>query len=186
VTPSSTLRADTVVRSSDEGDLPIIHRIYGHHVVHGLASFEETPPDLDDLGRRRQALVAAGFPYLVAERRGQVLGYAYAGPYRPRSAYRYAVEDSVYVAPDAVGAGVGRELLRQLIVRCETLGKRQMMAVIGDSANHASIRLHAQLGFRHVGTIEAIGFKHGRWVDSVLMQRPLGPGSSTRPETLSG
>lgn len=173
-----------MVRPVEAADLDAIQRIYAHHVLRGLASFEETPPDAAELTRRWRAIVDAGLPYLCVGDRGagSLLGYAYAGPYRPRSAYRFAVEDSVYVAPDAVGRGVGRSLLRALIDICAGLGKRQMIAVIGDSGNEASVGLHRACGFTLVGTFQAIGFKHGRWVDSVLMQRALGPGGGTLPE----
>jgi L-amino acid N-acyltransferase YncA len=172
-----------VVRPVEAADLDAIQRIYAHHVLHGLASFEETPPDVAELARRWRAIVDAGLPYLCVEDRGagSLLGYAYAGPYRPRSAYRFTVEDSVYVAPGAGGRGVGRSLLRALIDICGGLGKRQMIAVIGDSGNEASVGLHHACGFTLVGTFRAIGFKHGRWVDSVLMQRALGQGDSSLP-----
>jgi L-amino acid N-acyltransferase YncA len=171
-----------LVRDSVPEDLAAIERIYAHHVRHGLASFEEIPPSREELARRRENLLSQGFPYLVAEAGEKVLGYSYAGPYRPRSAYRFSAENSVYVAPGAERRGIGRLLLETLIARCTAEGLRQMIAVIGDSANQGSIGLHAALGFRLVGTIEAVGFKHGSWVDSVLMQRPLGPGSSLPPE----
>lgn len=170
-----------VVRPAAVSDIDAIQRIYAHHVLHGLASFEETPPDAVELTRRWRAIVDAGLPYLCAVTDGAVTGYAYAGPYRPRSAYRFTVEDSVYVAPDHAGRGIGRALLRQLIEICIDLGKRQMIAVIGDSGNVASIALHRACGFELTGTFRAIGFKHNRWVDSVLMQRPLGPGASSSP-----
>lgn len=170
------------VRDSVDSDLASIELIYAHHVRHGLGSFEEEPPSRDELARRRADVLARGLPYLVAvDAAGTVLGYAYAGPYRTRSAYRYTVENSVYVAPWAGRQGVGRALLAALIARCEAAGFRQMVAVIGDSGNVGSIGLHAALGFRRVGTLEAIGWKHGRWVDSVLMQRALGPGGETPP-----
>jgi phosphinothricin acetyltransferase len=172
----------TRVRDSAPEDLPAIERIYAHHVRHGLGSFEEIPPAREELARRRENVLAQGFPYLVAEADSDILGYAYAGQYRPRSAYRFSAENSVYVAPGAERRGVGRLLLETLIARCTAAGLRQMIAVIGDSANAGSIGLHAALGFRLVGTIEAVGFKHGRWVDSVVMQRPLGPGSSFPPD----
>ncbi len=163
------------------GDMAAIQRIYAHHVLTGYASFEETPPDVVEITRRWTALTDAGLPYICAVERDQVLGYAYAGPYRPRSAYRFCVEDSIYLAPDAVGRGIGRALLTALIARCTEIGKRQMIAVIGDSGNLASIELHRACGFRAVGTFTAIGFKHGRWVDSALMQRALGPGADVLP-----
>jgi L-amino acid N-acyltransferase YncA len=158
-----------------------IHAIYAHWVLHGLASFEEVPPDEAEMNRRRLAIQELGMPYLVAEDGGSVLGFAYAGPYRPRSAYRYTAEDSVYVAPDAQGRGVGRRLLGEVIRRCEALGRRQLLAIIGDSGNDASIGLHEALGFRRVGVFQSPGFKFGRWVDTVLMQRALGPGDSSLP-----
>jgi phosphinothricin acetyltransferase len=170
------------IRPAAEADIEAVQRIYAHHVLTGLASFEETPPDAAELTRRWRAIVDAGLPYLCAVGAdGALVGYAYAGPYRPRSAYRFTVEDSVYVAPGASGRGIGRSLLRQLIDICAGLGKRQMIAVIGDSGNTASIALHRACGFELTGTFHAIGFKHGRWVDSVLMQRALGPGSTTQP-----
>jgi L-amino acid N-acyltransferase YncA len=169
------------VRPAAEDDIAAIARIYGHHVVHGLASFEETPPTTDEMARRRADIVARGYPYLVAVAGDEVLGYAYCSQYRPRSGYRHSVEDSIYVAPGRGGAGIGSLLLAPLIDAATALGARQMIAVIGDSANQASVRLHARFGFRMAGTLEAVGFKLGRWVDSVLMQRPLGSGSSTLP-----
>lgn len=171
------------IRPAAVADFDAIQRIYAHHVLHGLASFEETPPDAAELTRRWCAIVDAGLPYLCATdaASGALVGYAYASPYRARSAYRFSVEDSVYVAPGEAGRGIGRALLRQLIEICANLGKRQMIAVIGDSGNAASIALHRACGFELTGTFQAIGFKHGRWVDSVLMQRALGPGSTSQP-----
>ncbi len=170
------------LRDATEADIAAIHRIYAHHVLHGFGSFEEVPPDEDELLRRRRDIVARGLPYIVAEIDGRIAGYAYAGPYRMRSAYRHSVEDSIYVAPQAQRQGVGRVLLAELITRCTALGYRQMVAVIGDSANHGSIGVHTAQGFVIVGRLPAIGFKHGRWVDSVVMQRPLGEGQTTLPE----
>jgi phosphinothricin acetyltransferase len=170
------------VRDSREADLEAIAGIYAHHVTHGLGSFEETPPSREELAQRRADVLARGLPYLVCvDAAGTLLGYAYAGAYRTRSAYRYTVENSVYVAPEAARRGVGSALLAALIERCEAAGFRQMVAVIGDSANAGSIGLHAALGFRRVGTLEAIGWKHGRWVDGVLMQRALGGGGASPP-----
>lgn len=173
-----------IVRDSTDADLPAIQAIYGHHVATGGGSFEYEPPELAEMTRRRAAILDGGYPYLVAAdpATGAVLGYCYAGPYRPRRAYRFTVEDSVYVAADAMGRGVGIALLTELIGRCEALGFRQMIAVIGDSANHGSIKLHRKMGFREVGTFKDIGFKFGRWLDSVIMQRTLGPGGDSLPE----
>jgi phosphinothricin acetyltransferase len=172
---------EPAVRPSTEADLPAIQAIYGHHVLHGTASFEEVPPELAEMARRRDTILARGLPYLVAESEGRVLGYAYAAPYRMRSAYRFTLEDTVYVAADALGRGTGRLLLRAVLAQAEAAGHRQMLAMIGDSTNRASIALHAAAGFRHVGTFAAVGFKFGRWLDVVMMQRPLGPGDTTLP-----
>ena len=169
------------IRPVRPDDIAAITRIYAHAVQHGTASFELDPPDLKEMTRRLEALNADGFPYLVADVESEIVGYAYAGPYRARPAYRFTVEDSVYIAPDAQGQGLGRLLLERLIVESEARGYRQMIAVIGDSAQHASIALHAALGFRMIGTFEAVGWKFDRWLDSVLMQRALGPGDSTTP-----
>ncbi len=147
----------------------------------GLASFEEVPPTVDEMRRRFDDVAAHGLPYLAAELDGRLAGYGYCTLYRTRSAYRYALEDSVYVDKDAQGRGIGRSLLADLIARCEDKGYRQIIAVIGDSANAASIGLHESLGFLRVGTLRSTGFKFGRWVDSVLMQRPLGPGDGSPP-----
>jgi L-amino acid N-acyltransferase YncA len=173
--------AAPTIRPSRDADVAAIAAIYGHHVLHGVASFEEVPPDPDEIARRRAAILAHGLPYLVAERGGRVIGYSYAGLFRPRSGYRFTVEDSIYIDPAEVGRGVGRALLEPLIVRCSERGHRQMVAVIGGSETIASIRLHAALGFMHAGLLPAIGFKLGRWVDVVLMQRALGPGAGTLP-----
>jgi L-amino acid N-acyltransferase YncA len=158
-----------------------IQAIYAQWVLHGLASFEEVPPEGAEMERRRLAIQDLGLPYLVAEENGAVLGFAYAGPYRPRSGYRFTVEDSVYVAPWAHGRGIGGHLLSEVIARAESAGQRQMLAIIGDSGNAASIGLHEALGFRRVGVFQSVGFKFGRWVDTVLMQRPLGPSDSILP-----
>jgi L-amino acid N-acyltransferase YncA len=170
-----------LLRDARAQDIEEIQAIYAHYVRTGLATFEETVPDAAELERRRAGLERQGFPYLVVERGGNVLGYAYASHYRTRSAYRHTVEDSVYVDPGAQRQGIGRVLLEALIERCTSLGYRQMVAVIGDSANAGSIGIHAALGFRTIGTLPAVGFKLGRWVDSVLMQRPLGSGSAAPP-----
>jgi L-amino acid N-acyltransferase YncA len=169
------------LRPASEADLAAIQAIYAHHVMTGFASFEEVAPDLAEMTRRFQAIGQVGLPYLVAVEGSEILGYAYAGPYRPRSAYRFTCEDSIYLAPGAEGRGLGRALLAQLIADCTERGLRQMIAVIGDSANLASIGVHRALGFEMTGTFHAVGFKFGRWVDSVLMQRALGPGSSSTP-----
>ena len=170
------------IRDARATDLDAVQAIYAHHVRHGLASFEETPPDLPEMQRRYGATAAAGLPYLVAELEGKVRGYAYAGPYRTRPAYRFSLEDTVYVEAGYEGRGLGSALLEALVARCEELGYRRMVAVIGDSDNHASIRLHARLGFRECGVIPSVGFKFGRWVDSVLMERPLGSGDTSLPD----
>lgn len=167
---------DVMLRPCREDDLPAVTAIYAHAVTTGRASFELDPPDEAEMGRRRAALVAGGYPYLVAARAGVVVGYAYAGAYRTRPAYRGTVENSVYVRPDQAGRGLGRRLLARLIDEAEAAGFRQMVAVIGDSRNAASIALHAALGFRHVGVLTSVGWKHGTWLDTVLMQRALGPG----------
>ena len=171
------------VRSAAQGDLAAIQAIYAHHVLHGLASFEEVPPDLQEMRRRHQAIAARGLPYLVAAERGEILGYGYCAPYRSRSAYRYALEDSVYVKDGHFGKGIGSRILGDLVRICEGLDYRQVIAVIGDSGNAASIALHARHGFVRIGTLRSTGYKFGRWVDSVLMQRPLGPGDGTPPAT---
>ena len=168
-------------RPAAPADLAAIQAIYAHHVLHGLASFEEEPPSLDEMRRRHDDCVGRGLPWLVADFAGSVAGYGYCSPFRARPAYRYTLEDSVYVRQDALGKGVGSAILRELIVRCEALGYRQLVAVIGDSANAASINLHARLGFVRAGMLRSSGFKFGRWVDSVTMQRPLGAGDASRP-----
>ena len=170
------------VRDASDADVAAITDIYAHHVRTGLGSFEEVPPAVDEIARRRAEVLARNLPYLVAmSGAGAVLGYAYASVYRARSAYRFSVEDSIYIAPDSAGRGIGRALLAALVARCSEAGFRQMVAVIGDSGNAGSIALHERLGFRRVGLLPAIGYKHGRWVDSVLMQRELGEGAATLP-----
>ena len=170
------------IRSSSEGDVAAIAAIYGYHVLHGLASFEEIPPEPAEIARRRRDVLSLGLPYLVAERSNHVLGYCYAAPYRSRSAYRFTLEDSIYVDQAEVGRGLGRALLAGLLDRCSELGYRQMVAVIGGSDTWPSLRLHAGLGFARTGVLPAVGFKFGHWVDIVLMQRALGLGSTTAPE----
>jgi phosphinothricin acetyltransferase len=174
------------VRSAADADLPAVQAIYAHHVLHGSASFETVPPDLAEMARRHAEITGRGMPYLVAEVGGEILGYAYAGPYRPRAAYRFTLEDSVYVAEGAAGRGVGRRLLDRLIADATALGYRQMLAVIGDSGNLGSIVLHQRAGFTHLGTLQSVGFKFGRWLDVVLMQRALGTGDTEVPEAPPG
>lgn len=183
---SSTADRGITVRDATPEDMPAVAAIYGYEVETGVATFEEEAPSSDELERRRQGIVAMGLPYIVATIDGQVAGYSYASSYRPRPAYRYTVEDTVYVGRSARGRGVAEVLLRALVERCEAAGRRQMVAVIaitGDPAESPSVALHAKLGFRRVGTVEGAGFKLGRWVDTVLMQRTLGAGASTLPDT---
>lgn len=176
--PPPTLR----IRPSTDADIATIAAIYGHHVLHGTASFETEAPDIEEMRRRRADILAKGYPYIVAEDgEGGVIGYAYVSAYRPRAAYRNTVENSIYIRHDAARRGIGRLLLTELILRCEALGLRQMIAVVGDSANIASVRLHEALGFRLIGTLASVGRKHGRWLDSVLLQRALGEGDGTPP-----
>jgi len=173
------------IRPATPADIPVITAIYADAVTHGTASFELEAPDDAEMARRQRALLDNGYPYIVAENDRTVLGYAYAGPYRPRSAYRFSVEDSIYVHPKAWRGGVGRALLECLIDAATQRGFRQMIAVIGDSAQTPSIELHRAFGFRLVGNIENVGFKFGRWLDSVLMQRALGPGATTKPSAIA-
>jgi phosphinothricin acetyltransferase len=169
------------VRPSTEGDLGAIAMIYTHHVTHGLGSFETEAPSLEEIARRRRAVIDGDLPYLVADCDGGIAGFAYATPHRARPGYRNTVEDSVYVSPSYNRKGIGRALLSGVITTCETAGLRQMVAVIGDSGNDASVRLHSACGFTVVGTLTAVGLKHGRWVDTVIMQRALGDGARTLP-----
>lgn len=169
------------LRAPAPSDIPAITAIYDHAVRHGTASFELDPPDETEMLRRMRSLVDGGYPYLVAEIDGRIAGYAYAGPYRPRRAYRFSVEDSVYIDPAMHRRGVGRGLLYRLILESEARGFRQMIAIIGDSAHSSSIELHRSAGFRLIGTIENVGYKFDRWLDSVVMQRALGPGATTAP-----
>jgi L-amino acid N-acyltransferase YncA len=172
---------EIAIRPAAAADVGAITRIYAHAVLTGTATFEIDPPDEAEMARRLHTLSASGHPYLVAEAGADVLGYAYAGPYRARPAYYWSVEDSIYVAPGAVRRGVGRALLARLIDDAAARGFRQMIAVIGDSSQIPSIELHRVLGFALIGTLVSVGFKHGRWLDTVLMQRPLGPGGTTAP-----
>ncbi len=169
------------LHEAEDADLPAIREIYAHHVLHGLASFEEEPPDLAEIGRRVAEVRTGGLPFLVAVLDGRPAGFAYARPFRPRPGYRFTVEDSVYVPPGLEGRGLGRTLLSALIEHCTAAGYRQMVAVIGDSGNKPSIGLHLALGFSEAGLIHSAGFKLGRWVDIVIMQRPLGKGDATLP-----
>ncbi len=178
-----------MVRPSTEADIPAITAIYAHAVVHGTASFELDPPIEAEMARRRLSVLDGGYPHVVADHDGIVLGYAYAGAYRTRPAYRSTVEDSIYVAPSAQGKGVGRSLLEALIEECEARDFRLMVAVIGDEASQGSIGLHRSLSFEPVGILKGIGYKHGRWLSTVLMQRSLGRGMGeppTRPVPGSG
>jgi phosphinothricin acetyltransferase len=170
-----------VVRDAADADMPAIQAIYAHHVLHGVASFEEVPPSVQEMAERRASVLKAGLPYLAAELDDTLVGYAYATAYRPRPAYRFTLEDSVYVAQGLDGRGIGRALLRALIERCERGPWRQMLAVIGNSGNAGSIALHRRLGFQPIGTLRSVGFKHDRWVDTVLMQRALGDGDGSAP-----
>jgi len=162
-------------------DLAAVQAIYARHVLQGLASFEEAPPARDEIARRHKEVTGSGLPWIVAQYGDGVAGYGYCSLYRTRSAYRYSLEDSIYIRHDMQGKGIGRLLLAELIRCCEGLGYRQLIAVIGDSANAASINLHASAGFVRTGTLRSVGFKFGRWVDSVIMQRPLGRGDATKP-----
>ena len=171
----------TAIRPATEADIPAIAAIYDAAVETGTATFETVPPGAAEMGRRFAVLRAGGFPYLVAERDGTVAGYAYAGPYHQRAAYRSTLEDSIYVAQAARGTGIGRALLVALIAESEAIDARLMVAIIADSGSPASVQLHASLGFSRVGTLAGVGHKHGRWLDTTLMQRPLGPGRDRPP-----
>lgn len=170
-----------VVRSSRDEDVEAITAIYAHYVLNSVATFEIDPPDPEEISARRKAILGRNLPYLVAEEDGQILGFAYAGLFRARFAYRFAVEDSIYLAANAAGKGLGKKLLSEVIVCAEAAGRRQMIAGIADRGNVASIALHKSLGFQEVGVFEAVGFKFGRWIDVVQMQRSLGPGDATPP-----
>jgi phosphinothricin acetyltransferase len=170
-----------LVRPSTEADLPAITAIYAWNVLHGTGTFELDPPALDEMHRRRQDVLDKRLPWLVLERDHTLCGYAYANHFRPRPAYRYCVEDSVYLAEHALRQGLGRILLAELVARCEAAGARQMLAVIGDSANLGSIGVHRALGFETIGAMPAVGWKFDRWLDVVIMQKALGPGATTAP-----
>lgn len=173
---------DLLIRPSTPADLPAITAIYGWNVLNGTGTFELDVPNEHEMSRRRDDVLSKGLPWLVVERGGTVQGYAYANHFRPRRAYRFCVEDSLYLAADAQGQGLGRLLLAELMARCEAAGARQMLAVIGDSANLGSIGVHRTLGFGHVGVMKAAGWKFERWLDVVVMQKALGPGAATAPE----
>jgi L-amino acid N-acyltransferase YncA len=172
---------EVALRPVEAGDVASIGRIYREAVLNGTASFEIDPPSDQEMARRMAALLDGGFPYVVATRGADLLGYAYAGPYRTRPAYRFTVEDSIYIDADVRGRGIGSALLARILAACEALGYRQMVAIIGDGANEASVALHRRAGFRLTGILEAVGWKHGRWIDSVIMQRGLGRGAQHPP-----
>ncbi|WP_244786298.1 GNAT family N-acetyltransferase [Cupriavidus pauculus] len=181
---SPATRAPYRLRDATPADVPAIQAIYAHHVQHGRASFEEVAPTVDDMQLRFAEVLRKGLPYIVAERDGRILGYAYASSYRARSAYRFAIEDSIYIDHRHTGEGLGRALLAELITRCEEGPWRQMVAVVamtstGEGAG--SVAVHERLGFRTVGRLESVGLKHGEWIDTLLMQRPLGAGNATVP-----
>ena len=171
----------SLIRPSRDEDMAAITAIYRHHVLHGTGTFEIDPPTQADMRNRRADVLAKGLPYLVAEEDGQVLGFAYCNWFKPRPAYRFSAEDSIYVAPGLQGKGLGRALLAALCEQAEAAGVRKMLAVIGDSANAGSIGVHAALGFTHTGTVRSCGWKFDRWLDVVLMEKPLGAGDSTPP-----
>ena len=169
------------IRPSTAADLPAITAIYAWNVLNGTGTFELEAPDVPEMTRRRDDVLGKGLPWLVAQRGEEMLGYAYANHFRPRRAYRFCLEDSVYLVPQAQGQGVGSLLLTELLARCEALGARQMLAVIGDSANLGSVGVHRKLGFEHVGVLRAAGWKFERWLDVVLMQKSLGSGNADAP-----
>lgn len=179
---SGAASGDIVLRDVSDADLPAIQEIYAFQVLHGVSSWEEVPPDLPEIGRRRDGVLAAGYPYRVAYQGDKILGYAYASAYRPRPAYRYTVENSIYIAEDAQRSGVGRLLLTDLIAVCTAKGYRQMIAIIGDSNNARSIDFHLKMGFKPVGEIKGIGYKFGKWLDSVVLQLALGEGGGAPPD----
>ncbi len=172
------------IRDAQESDMPEITEIYRHHVLNGTASFEEIAPDVGTITTRFDSIRDHGLPYLIAEHKNAIVGYCYASLYRPRSAYRHTVENSIYLAADCIGLGIGSQLMSALIARCEAGPWRQMIAAVGDSANVASIRLHQKHGFTHIGVFKDVGFKFDRWLDSVLMQRPLNSGMPPLPHPM--
>jgi L-amino acid N-acyltransferase YncA len=173
--------SDAIIRAAGDGDIAAITRIYAHAVKNGTATFEIEPPDEAEMARRQKALLANNYPYVVAERSGVVAGYAYTSHFHTRPAYRWSIEDSIYVDPQFHGQGLGRLLITRLLADAEARGFRQMIAVIGDSTNAASIALHAAADFRLIGTLKSVGFKHGRWLDTVVMQRALGSADASPP-----
>ncbi len=174
-----------LIRPSRDEDVPAITAIYAHHVLHGTGTFETEPPSIADMRTRRADVLSKGLPYLVAEQDGKIAGFAYGNWFKPRPAYRYSVEDSIYLAPDQHGQGLGRALLAELLARCEAVGIRKVMAIVGDSANAGSIGVHQALGFTQVGTIDACGWKFGAWRDIVIMQKTLGLGDTQPPLDLA-
>jgi phosphinothricin acetyltransferase len=177
----ASIAVPVLIRPCAAADLAAVTAIYRHHVLHGTGTFEIDAPDAAEMTRRHDDVCAKGLPWLVAEQDGAVLGFAYANHFRARPAYRFFLEDSIYVHPDAAGRGVGRWLLAELLARCEAIGARQMLAVIGDAANAGSIGVHRALGFEHTGVLKAAGWKFGGWLDVVLMQRALGAGEGSAP-----
>ena len=173
-----------LIRPSRDEDLPALTAIYGHHVLHSTGTFETEPPSVADMTARRADVLSKGLPYLVAEEDGRIAGFAYGNWFKPRPAYRYSVEDSIYLAPDLHRKGLGRALLTELLARCEAVGIRKMMAIIGDSANAGSVGVHLALGFTQVGLIESCGWKFGAWRDIVIMQKTLGAGDTQPPAEL--
>ena len=172
-----------LVRDATPADMAQVHAIYSYYVTRTCSSFEEEAPSVEEMEKRLTKTRERGLPYLVAESDTEVIGFTYAGPFRFRSAYRYTIEDSIYVAPSVTRRGVGSTLLNALIERCTALGYRQMIGVIGDSANHGSINLHRRLGFRQEGVLRGVGLKFGRWVDVVIMHRPLGDANIGLPDS---
>ena len=182
LTENSKTTTRLLIRPSNDADITAIQAIYADNVLHGTGTFETEVPDAAEMARRRAEVLGRELPYLVAERAGEVLGFAYANYFRPRLAYKFCLEDSVYLHPGARGQGIGKLLLTELIARCEAAGARQMLAVIGDADNHGSIQLHRSLGFEQCGVLKASGWKFGRWLDVLLMQRQLGQGNTSSPE----
>ena len=170
-----------LIRPSSDADLPAITAIYAHHVLHGTGSFETEPPSVVDMTTRRADVLSKGLPYLVVEQDGKIAGFAYGNWFKPRPAYRYSVEDSIYMAPDLQGKGLGRALLAELLARFEAVGIRKVMAIVGDSANTGSVGIHLALGFTQVGIVDSCGWKFGAWRDIVIMQKTLGVGDTQPP-----